>query len=222
MTPNRMDLPTRRYLLISVLILLFSVFIFQQFADELTENELFRFDQSVIDWVQGFINPQVTIIMKAFTFLGSTTALSLLLIASVALMIGQQKRWESLFLVIAIGGGMVFNLLLKWIFQRERPTLNRLIDATGYSFASGHSMVSFIFYGMLGMLVYMFLASRLSKMITIMVSAVLILMIGTSRIYLGVHYPSDVIAGFAAGGVWLVICLMGLKLVLLYRGTESL
>ncbi|NHN35023.1 phosphatase PAP2 family protein [Paenibacillus sp. S3N08] len=218
---HRMGLPTKRYLLKSALILFFFVFIFDRFADELIEHELNKFDQNIINWVQGLIYPQLTTIMKIFTVLGSTTALILFLIISVALMIWQKKRWEALFLVIAISGGALFNQLLKWVFHRQRPTLHRLIEETGYSFPSGHSMVSFIFYGMLGMLFYMFLVSSLPKVIITLISIALILMIGISRIYLGVHYPSDVLAGFAAGGAWLVICLMGLRLVLEYRGTSN-
>ncbi|WP_232698449.1 phosphatase PAP2 family protein [Brevibacillus daliensis] len=214
---HQIGLPTKRYLLISTMILLFFVFIFDRFADELIEHELNKFDQSIINWVQGYITPQLTTIMKIFTFFGSTTALLLLLVISITLMIWQKKRWEPLFLVIAISGGVLFNQLLKWVFHRQRPTIHRLVEETGYSFPSGHSMVSFIFYGMLWMLLYMFLVSRFPKVISTLISIILILMIGVSRIYLGVHYPSDVIAGFAAGGIWLVICLMGLRLVLEYR-----
>jgi membrane-associated phospholipid phosphatase len=221
MSTRRLTPHTKRYLLISIVILIVFTFIFERFADELIEKELNNFDQSIIDWIQALISPKLTIIMKFFTFLGSTKALLSLLVISVALMLWQKKKWESLFLVIALAGGELFNWLLKWIFHRNRPTIHRLIEETGYSFPSGHSMESFIFYGMLCMLFVLFLKSKVPKVIIIISTIVLIFMIGISRIYLGVHYPSDVIAGFAAGGAWLTICLMGLRVVLEYRGRND-
>jgi membrane-associated phospholipid phosphatase len=213
---------TKKYVLISVVILSVYTFIFERFADELIEAELYHFDQTIIDWIQSFVKPQLTSIMKIFTFLGSPLALFLLLIISASSMVWQKKRWEAFFLVIGIAGGGVFNLLLKWIFHRQRPTLHRLIEETGYSFPSGHSMGSFIFYGMLCMLLFMFLKSRTAKVIIIMSTVLIIVMIGLSRIYLGVHYPSDVLAGYAAGGVWLTICLIGLRIVLEIKGNNSI
>ncbi|MFD1177310.1 phosphatase PAP2 family protein [Paenibacillus puldeungensis] len=221
MKADRVRWQTEKYWLASALILSFFVIIFTHFADELMEQKLFLFDHTIIDLVQGLISPRLTTVMKLFTFLGSTTALVVVLFISVTLMIRQKKRWEALFLVIAISGGVLFNQWLKWLFHRQRPTLHRLIEETGYSFPSGHSMVSFVFYGMLGVLVYMFLVSKLPKIILTFSIAFLIIMIGISRIYLGVHYPSDVIAGFSAGGAWLVICLFSLRLILLYRGTNT-
>ncbi|MEJ8548506.1 phosphatase PAP2 family protein [Brevibacillus borstelensis] len=208
---------TKKYLIKSILALSVFIFIFTRFADEVMEQELTSFDHAVIHWIQSLISPQLTAIMKFFTFLGSTAALLALLVTSAVLMIWQKKRWEALFLVLALSGGVVFNQLLKWIFHRQRPNLHRLIEETGYSFPSGHSMSSIIFYGMLGMLFFMFARKRTPKIIITAAAIVLVLSIGISRIYLGVHYPSDVLAGFAAGGAWLTICLMGLKLVLELR-----
>ncbi len=214
---TQISLPTKKYVLISLMILFVFTFVFGKFADELIESELYHFDQSIIDWIQLFVRPQLTSIMKIFTFFGSTLALLFLLFLSVGLMIWQKKRWEAFFLVIGIAGGGIFNLLLKWIFHRHRPTLHRLIEETGYSFPSGHSMGAFIFYGMLCMLFFMFLKSRIAKAIMIVSTVLIIVMIGLSRVYLGVHYPSDVLAGYAAGGVWLTVCLIGLRLVLEVR-----
>lgn len=211
---SRFSPPTKKYILISLLILCIFTFIFGRFADELMESELHHFDQSIIDWVQLFVSPKLTSIMIGLTFFGSAEALILLLLISAGLMIWQRKRWETLFLVIGIAGGGIFNLLLKWIFHRQRPTLHRLIEETGYSFPSGHSMNSFVFYGMLCMLFFMFLKLRTTKAIIIMSTVLVIVMVGLSRIYLGVHYPSDVLSGYAAGGAWLIVCLIGLRLVL--------
>lgn len=212
---------TKKYVFISIVVLSVFIFIFERLAEELVEAKLYHFDITIIDWIQSFISPQLTSLMEFFTFLGSAVALLLLLIVSVALMIWQKKRWESLFLIIGIAGGSLFNQLLKLIFHRQRPTLHRLIIESGYSFPSGHSMDSFIFYGMLCMLFFMFLRSRIAKGIIILISIFIIMMIGLSRIYLGVHFPSDVLAGYAAGGVWLTICLIGLKLVLEIRKNVS-
>lgn len=221
MKADRVRWHTQKYWLAPALILSFFVIIFTRFADELMEQQLFYFDHTIIDWVQGQISPRLTAVMKLFTFLGSTTALVVVLFISVAIMIRQKKKWEALFLVISMIGAVLFNQWLKILFHRERPTLHRLIEETGYSFPSGHSMVSFVFYGMLGVLIYMFLVSKLPKIMLTISFVFLVIMIGVSRIYLGVHYPSDVIAGFSAGGAWLVICLFSLRLILLYRGINT-
>ena len=97
------------------------------------------------------------------------------------------------------------NLLLKNIVQRPRPNEFRLIDETGYSFPSGHSMVSMAFYGFLIYLIYKFVKSKRLKWILIIILSALIITIGISRIYLGVHYTSDVLAGFTISVSYLVI-----------------
>ncbi|MFF2482766.1 phosphatase PAP2 family protein [Paenibacillus sp. NPDC058071] len=209
--------PIVKEALLAALILLLFTVAFGHLAGELSENELIYFDESVIRVVQGTITPQLTAVMKGFTFFGSTFALCLFLLIAAVLMIWRKKRWEALMLAIAVGGGGLFNLLLKWIFQRERPNVNRLIEEAGYSFPSGHSMSSFIFYGMLGALFFIFFESKWPKLFIALLSVIVVLTVGISRIYLGVHYPSDVIAGYAAGGVWLVISFMALRTILHYR-----
>jgi undecaprenyl-diphosphatase len=185
---------------------------FAELVDELLEKEIHYFDQTVIQWIHSF-RPYLTSIMKFFTFFGSIDALCLFLLISSSLMIWKRKHWEAIFLIIGIGGGGIFNLLLKWLFQRQRPTFHRLIEETGFSFPSGHSMGSFIFYGMLCMVLIVFIESIPAKASIILITVFLIFMIGLSRIYLGVHFPSDVLAGYAAGGAWLTICLLGLRFI---------
>lgn len=177
------------------------------------EQELYAFDSFVIEKIQSLITPKLTSVMLFFTFFASTWSLLTLTVISIGIMLWQHKRWEALFLLLALGGGMAFNLLLKWLYHRERPSIHRLVEESGYSFPSGHSMAAFLFLGMMAMLLTLFVVSRAAKAVIILAAVVLILLVGISRIYLGVHYPSDVLAGFAAGGVWLVMCLLGLKIV---------
>ena len=99
----------------------------------------------------------------------------------------------------------ILNILLKNIIQRPRPTEFRLIDETGYSFPSGHSMVSMAFYGFLIYLIYKYIKNEKLKWILIAILSILILFIGISRIYLGVHYTSDVIGGFLISISYLII-----------------
>ena len=101
----------------------------------------------------------------------------------------------------------VLNEAFKVIFHRERPDILRLVEAGGFSFPSGHSMISMSFYGFIAYLFYANMKSRWKYLIISMFS-VIILLIGISRIYLGVHYASDVLAGFSAGLTWLAIFVM--------------
>ncbi len=104
-------------------------------------------------------------------------------------------------LVIATG----LNILLKNILQRPRPTEYRLIDESGYSFPSGHSMISMAFYGFVIYLIYKYVKNKYIKWSLITILSILIVSIGISRIYLGVHYTSDVLAGFLIAISYLVI-----------------
>lgn len=209
--------PTKRFIFYAISVFIAFFFIFWKFADELIEKELHKFDLTIIDWVQSFISVKHTKLMELITFLGSFKAVIWISILTIIIMILNKKRWEALFFLIAVLGCSFFNTILKWIFHRTRPTIHPIIQETGYSFPSGHSMVSFVMYGMLTYFLVLFFEKRSAKIITIIFFSVLVLFIGLSRIYLGVHYPSDVIAGFSAGGAWLVICLMFLKIILEIR-----
>lgn len=202
-----------RFVLFSVIFLIGFGLAFWMFAEKLKEHQLHQFDLSIISFIQDSITPQNTKMMEFFTFLGSTKAVIILSLISLVVMLLNKKRWETLFFIIAVSCSAIFNRLLKWIFQRARPEIHPLITETGYSFPSGHSMTAIVFYGMLAYLLMLFFEKSFAKIITLLGFAALIITIGVSRIYLGVHYPSDVLAGFSAGGAWLFMCILALRLI---------
>jgi len=211
----------KRKVWIGVLLFLFFAGTFAILGASIETQTIRAFDSALIQRVQAVAPSWLTSLMLVFTFLGSVQALVVLLICTALTMLWQKKRWEALFLTVALGGGMLFNLLLKELFRRERPDLHRLIEEGGYSFPSGHSMASFLFYGMVAVFLYLFVVSRLAKLGIVLAAVILIACVGASRIYLGVHYPSDVLAGYAAGGAWLVLCLLGMHLVLERRRAKK-
>jgi len=183
---------------------------FAIFAEKLELHKLYRFDIKVIRWIQSKIDSPNTRLMKLFTFLGSPMVVSILVMFTVVLLYWKGRRREAVGMFIANAAGAGLNETLKYLFHRRRPDIHRLTAAHGYSFPSGHSMGSVMFYGTLGYFVCRWTRSIFIKIFTCIASAFMILMTGVSRIYLGVHYPSDVIAGFTAGGAWLSVCLTGL------------
>jgi membrane-associated phospholipid phosphatase len=126
------------------------------------------------------------------------------------------KRWRFRLAlwVIALAGGNALNTALKLWFARPRPVFdNPLARALLPSFPSGHAMMSLIMYGLLAYFLVTNTRSRPRKLLIITAAALLILLVGFSRLYLGVHYLSDIIAGFAAGGVWLSTCITALNFI---------
>lgn len=157
-------------------------------------------DELIYKIVSKLINETNTSIFKVITFLGSTFGIIIACILSIICM----KKY---YLQIALNPiiAVLINLILKLIVKRDRPIAINLIDETGYSFPSGHSMVSMAFYGFL---IYLISKSKLpnkAKTVVVLAMIVMITLIGISRIYLGVHYPSDVIAGFMFGLIYLQI-----------------
>jgi membrane-associated phospholipid phosphatase len=194
------------------------LYIFISLSSDLMEKKPFLFDQRVIDTVRLYASPAINRFMLFITEMGSTFMLGLLLVISMILLFVKRKNlWGMLFYFITVAGGGLLNLWLKGFFERERPNVNQIIETDGFSFPSGHSMGSMTYYGFLGYLVIRSKRKPLSKLGWGILFGLVILLIGISRIYLGVHYPSDVLAGYMAGSVWLVLCISLLEIVYLYK-----
>lgn len=207
----------RKNVLLSVVFLLGFLIAFAVFAEKLEAHRLYRFDIKVIRWIQSKIDRTNTRLMELFTFLGSPMVVSILVVLSSVILYYKGRRREAKGIIIINAVGVGFNEVLKWIFRRKRPDIHRLITAHGYSFPSGHSMESVMFYGTLSYFACQGTRSIFYKALTYIASMFMILMTGISRIYLGVHYPSDVFAGFAAGGAWLSASLAGLRSIMQRR-----
>ena len=167
---------------------------------------LVRFDRSTADALHTFASEAsfLTTSLRIVGFLGSLEALAVVsvLVAGVLLV---QRRWSMLAAwLVAVLGGQALNLLLKDLFARPRPRFERpLVIETSYSFPSGQAMESLVVYGMLAYLAVLILRGTGKHVVFVVGAAVLVVLIGFGRIYLGAHYLSDVVGGFAAGGAWL-------------------
>ncbi|MFT9598500.1 phosphatase PAP2 family protein [Mesobacillus sp.] len=188
------------------------IVIFSELAEEILENEIIAIDEAFIKRIIQIENGTLDQIMIFVTELGSVWFLSLCTLAAViALWVKAKDKLGILFLLIAIGGGGALTKLLKHLYGRGRPSINPEIDAIGYSFPSGHSMGSLIFYGFIAYLIVRSARKPIIKGTAIAVAGFLVIWIGFTRIYLGAHFPSDVLAGHLAGAIWLMINILALE-----------
>lgn len=165
------------------------------------------FDNAVYDLISFHIADGMTRFMKFISFCGSEWTIATLAAAfpAVALIFKKRKlyRW-SLAVIVNIASGALLNQILKHLFVRARPDLLQLVEISGYSFPSGHSMNSLIFYGFFIYIILKGIKHR-GKYAIAGAVGLLVFLIGISRIYLGVHYASDVLAGFLIGLGWLIL-----------------
>ena len=173
---------------------------------------LVRFDRSTADTLHTYASgaSDLTNSLHIVGILGSLEALALVsLLVAVVLLV--QRCWSSLAAwLVAVLGGEALNLLLKDLFARPRPHFERpLLVETSYSFPSGQAMESLVVYGMLAYFAVLTFSGRGKRAGSVGGAAVLVILIGFSRVYLGAHYVSDVIGGFAAGGAWLSAVITG-------------
>jgi membrane-associated phospholipid phosphatase len=182
--------------------------------DLLTGDPIVRFDRVLDDYLHAHATPDLTTFFLIVTALGSIEVIVLLGVV-VAAFLTWRRRW--LFLgswLAAVAGSAVLNQLLKGLFERPRPHFEHpLLVETSYSFPSGHAMESFVVYGMLAYFAVLALRTWESRVGVVLGAALLVVLIGFSRMYLGVHYFSDVIAGYAAGGVWLSALITGVETI---------
>jgi membrane-associated phospholipid phosphatase len=169
------------------------------------------FDDTVLRWFAAHRTPHLNSIMLQITSLGNPTTILVLLSVSCLFLWLTQHRYSVYLLLIGILGGTFINTGLKLIFHRDRPSIVEWVtQVSSESFPSGHAMMSLIAYGSVAYLVGRLEPSRLMRIITWILAVIIILAIGTSRVYLGVHYPSDVIAGYVGGLAWLSFVTSGI------------
>ncbi|RAK65969.1 phosphatase PAP2 family protein [Hymenobacter edaphi] len=165
------------------------------------------FDESAFTWSHAFLGEANRRWVDFITFLASRNFIIVAALSVIGyFLVIRQHRWYSLKVPVVALGSITLNLLLKNFYHRPRPLLP-LTSASGLSFPSGHAMISASFYGLLIYLTWRHVANRsLRWLLTLLITA-LILLIGLTRVYLRVHYASDVLAGFAAGTLWLLIAI---------------
>ena len=171
----------------------------------LLSNKLAFFDSLIYNFIIKYRSPFLTTFFKIITFFASVEWFVVLIIL---ILVFNKERKLNVVMILYLIAIVIITLIMKNVFIRERPYELMIIEETGYSFPSGHSSVSLAFYGFVAYLVYL---SKYSKKKKIIISSLLLLLsflIGISRIYLGVHYPTDVLAGFMVGLIYLIIFIL--------------
>ena len=175
-------------------------------ADMVFEDKNLSFDEHIFLLIRPYINATNTGIAEVITFFGSSYFLLPAYILIILFFIFIKKLTSDAVKIAAISiTGTTVLFLLKSLLQRARPLVPLISKAHGYSFPSGHTFSSVIFYGMLAYITYKNLENKFLKWFVISVLVLLTVMIGLSRVYLKLHYPSDVIAGFSLGIIWLFL-----------------
>ncbi len=188
-------------LVVGWLLLFASLFAFLKLGSEIREQEGFVWDVPIIQFVHQFASPPLTTAFIAITQLGNMGAIAVVI--GMSLWWWRHHRRAALALIISAIGSILLNVLLKSAFSRPRPTIFLPLTAEkSFSFPSGHTMLAVSVYGFL--LYYWLKEGARGKAI---VAGIVIGAVGLSRVYLGVHYPSDIVGAMAVGVVWLVIVL---------------
>lgn len=194
-------------LIAGVLITILTLGLFLKLGENVINKEVITFDSTLVHLIYTFRNPYMTSIMKILTFIGGPTV-TIILAVLITLTILRKHKKDALIFSFTLLFGMLLNLLLKDLFHRSRPLFLPLAHETSYSFPSGHAMNAFIFYTCISFIILRKMKNRKLSFMLMFLSVLMILLIGLSRIYLGVHYPSDVLAGYIAGICWFAIVLL--------------
>jgi undecaprenyl-diphosphatase len=200
--------------LLALAIVVASVWLFADLADQVIEGDTRPFDERVLLMLRKADDPATPVgpawlaeMGRDITALGGTAVLVLMIAAVCGFLWLTGKRGAMWLVLTATLGGLLLSSLLKYYFARPRPdVVPHLVDVHDASFPSGHSMMSAVVYLTLGALLARLVARPLIKLYILAVACLLTSLVGISRVYLGVHYPTDVLAGWLAGLVWATLC----------------
>lgn len=216
------DLPYYVTILVSAILFIVALNGFVQLTDELAENELGGMDESVSGYIISFRSDVLTNYFNFATHLGDRNAYIVFTLLLAVFYFIKHRSWKfilqtTLVLILAT----LSNIVLKKAINRARPSLEHLVSVNTLSYPSGHSMSAMAFYGFLIFLCVRYKMPRWVRYLFVTILILLILSIGVSRIYLGVHYPSDVAAGFIGGLIWVAFCAIVFSLFELLRKRQK-
>ena len=186
---------------------------FRNIAEEVGEGDTRAFDRSIIYALRTPGDPSrpigpdwLNVAAVDVTSLGSTTVLGIIVILVCGLFLSFRRWREAAMLLLASGGGLVITTLLKDLFQRDRPpAILHAVRAINASFPSGHAALSATVFLTLGALIAHFAERRRVRVYALAAAVILSVLVGCSRVYLGVHWPTDVLAGWCVGSAWALL-----------------
>ena len=192
-----------KYIILAILLSIFIIL-----AKNVFQKELFNFDRIIYDFFVSIRNPILNMFFVIITELGSAEFLIIFTLISIVII---KNKLYRIILPINLAFIGISNFLLKNLFERPRPNILRLVEENGYSFPSGHAMASAAFYGLLIIFFFKNIKDKKKRNVICIILSMLILFIDISRIYVGVHYVSDVLAGTCLSISYLIILSIALK-----------
>jgi undecaprenyl-diphosphatase len=201
---NRLSVAAAVWLALGLGVSAFVVWAFAELADGVIEGESRVFDRAVLLWIHNHSPEWLDTPMRLITALGYYWVVLPLLAGAVLVFYLKGWRLSAVLLIVSTAGGVFLTTVLKAVFRRARPELfDSGYTAPFYSFPSGHATVAVGFYGALT-LILAYRLRGLARRAVVSGGVLLVLLIGFSRLYLGVHYPTDVLAGFLAAPLWVI------------------
>jgi undecaprenyl-diphosphatase len=206
--------PAKIIIAVGALLFVMAVWVFAELVDDAPEGDYLDLETKIMrsfrnpdDISRGFGPPEVTLAMRDITALGSVTVLTIMVLLVLGFLLLKRRYRAAALIFAATIGGTIFGTLAKTVIARDRPQIvPHLTEVSSKSFPSGHSMMSSVVYLTLGALLAQTAVRRREKVYVITAAALLTVMIGVTRVYLGVHYPTDVVAGWSAGVAWALLC----------------
>ncbi len=174
----------------------------------LTSGWVSPFDVAVAGAIHSLRTPALTTFFYLCTIMANTGTIVFLTAASVIVLRVRRRYAEALLVVVVVAGGQALGTIVKNVVVRQRPPAAGALIAQpgGYSFPSGHALAAVLLYGVLAFLLVLSIRSRGSRIAVALAAGAFIVLVGVSRVYLGVHWPSDVFAAWLLGGAWLTLC----------------
>lgn len=196
-------------LTVGVAVSLLAGWLFGELADEILEEELLtQLDLTLGEGLLGVVSEPVSQLFYGITMIASPVVLITGVVLTSLWLVKRGDKADAVLVLVTVGGGALINFLLKLLFSRPRPSfIDMFYQEVGFSFPSGHAMLSVLFFGVLAYLIWRPLHTVRWRIAVVMAAAIIALFVGISRLVLGVHFLSDVLAGWAAGIVWLSACI---------------
>lgn len=197
--------------IVGLITCLLIIYLVAQISDEVLEQEAFAFDQTILLWIHSFASPTLDRIMLLITSFNNPDLVSIIAGVALIMLLWKQCYSEAKIFAINCAGGVILSYGLKSVFGKARPDLwQSSIKEISFSYPSGHALGSTVLYGFLA---YLF-ATRFPQFsgLIYLLAVILIGAIGLSRLYLGVHWPTDILGGYGIGFLWLTFCITMFKL----------